>query len=212
MEYPKSAHNLVIDDILRRKEVGIKTYGKELNVNSPEDMLEYAYEEALDLACYLRNEMEKRQIKKEATTKDRQKSKDGNGNNDTNNKLARGQVGEITPENPSVVDWVTNLMNEIMPAFLEGYNLNVPFQLNDVKSFIANNQDLFPFIDKHKRISSAFDIMRRQNYFFKVSRYEWGVGAKYIDHLQKLNRCPRMFQKTEPKQFKLHLQSSETSA
>lgn len=207
MEYPKSAHNLVIDDILKRKEVGIKTYGKELNVNSPEDMLEYAYEEALDLACYLRNEMEKRQIEKKTVAKD---SNDNSNSGD--DKLARGQVGKITPDNPSVADWVTNLMNEIMPAFLEGYNINVPFQLNDVKSFIANNQDLFPFIDKYKRISSAFDIMRRQNYFFKVGRYDWGVGAKYIDHLQKLNKCPRMFQKTEPKQFKLHLQSSETSA
>lgn len=207
MEYPKSAHNLVIDDILKRKEVGIKTYGKELNVNSPEDMLEYAYEEALDLACYLRNEMEKRQMEKKAVAKD-----SNNNSNNGDDKLARGQVGKITPDNPSVADWVTNLMNEIMPAFLERYNINVPFQLNDVKSFIANNQDLFPFIDKYKRISSAFDIMRRQNYFFKVGRYDWGVGAKYIDHLQKLNKCPRMFQKTEPKQFKLHLQSSETSA
>ena len=45
---------MVAADLRGRAEVGLKTYGVPLTVDTPIDGLTYAYEEALDLACYLR--------------------------------------------------------------------------------------------------------------------------------------------------------------
>ena len=45
---------------MQRLRVGIETYGEPLTVHTAIDPLVYAYEEALDLACYLRQEIELR--------------------------------------------------------------------------------------------------------------------------------------------------------
>lgn len=52
--------DLVIDDIRTRKQVGIQRYGTPLQAHNGRDALRDAYEEALDLAQYLRQAIEER--------------------------------------------------------------------------------------------------------------------------------------------------------
>lgn len=52
--------DLVVADINARKEHGIKKYGTALQAGNGRSMLLDAYEEALDLAIYLRGEIEQR--------------------------------------------------------------------------------------------------------------------------------------------------------
>ena len=49
----------VCEDIAARQRLGIAKYGRTVE-QSTDDMLRHAYEEALDLAVYLRADMEKR--------------------------------------------------------------------------------------------------------------------------------------------------------
>jgi hypothetical protein len=51
---------LVVADLHERIEVGTSTYGSPLAVESENDALRFAYEEALDLCLYLRQELERR--------------------------------------------------------------------------------------------------------------------------------------------------------
>lgn len=51
----------VMVDLMERMEVGIKTYGEALRPNNGRDALQDAYEEALDLACYLKQAMIERE-------------------------------------------------------------------------------------------------------------------------------------------------------
>lgn len=52
--------SLVCEDIAKRQAVGFKKYGRTLADAKEENMLQHAYEEALDLAIYLKAEIEKR--------------------------------------------------------------------------------------------------------------------------------------------------------
>lgn len=60
---PKPSHNgvsitdQVIEDLNSRREFGIKKYGGELTTNNNRDSLWDAYQEALDLCLYLRQEL-----------------------------------------------------------------------------------------------------------------------------------------------------------
>ena len=47
----------VIDDLDSRSERGYKKYGTTLNENDHQNMLQHAYEEALDMAQYLKKEI-----------------------------------------------------------------------------------------------------------------------------------------------------------
>ena len=49
----------VIADLRDRAEVGFKKYGHGVEA-SPDDMLQHAYEEALDLAMYLKTEINRK--------------------------------------------------------------------------------------------------------------------------------------------------------
>lgn len=50
----KTVHELVTTDLARRAEQGLRTYGKPLLPHNGRNALQDAYEEALDLACYLK--------------------------------------------------------------------------------------------------------------------------------------------------------------
>ena len=50
---------LVIADMIKRNEDGAKKYNRYLMTNCPDNMLQHAYEEALDLAVYLKTQIEK---------------------------------------------------------------------------------------------------------------------------------------------------------
>lgn len=52
--------SLVIADVASRREHGIRTYGTPLQAHNGRDALQDAYEEALDLAMYLRQMIEER--------------------------------------------------------------------------------------------------------------------------------------------------------
>lgn len=52
--------DLVIEDMRKRDQAGRQRYGTPLQINNGRDHLQDAYEEALDLAVYLRQEIEKR--------------------------------------------------------------------------------------------------------------------------------------------------------
>lgn len=49
-----SIQDMVIADVEQRKQVGLERYGTLLQPNNGRDMLRDAYEEAIDLAVYLR--------------------------------------------------------------------------------------------------------------------------------------------------------------
>lgn len=53
-------HDLVYEDLYSRLEIGLKTYKTPLQPNNGRDALKDAYEEALDLACYLRQALYER--------------------------------------------------------------------------------------------------------------------------------------------------------
>lgn len=56
---PKQVWPLVIKDMINRNEEGAKKYNRYLQTDCPDQMLQHAYEEALDLAVYLKTEIEK---------------------------------------------------------------------------------------------------------------------------------------------------------
>lgn len=56
-----SIHDLVIQDMKDRKAMGLAKYGTILQASNGRDPLLDAYQEALDLACYLRQQIEKKQ-------------------------------------------------------------------------------------------------------------------------------------------------------
>lgn len=58
----------VIADLRDRAEVGFKKYGHYLD-QSPDDMLQHAYEEALDLCMYLKTEIIRKKREKEVNAK-----------------------------------------------------------------------------------------------------------------------------------------------
>lgn len=56
----KPVWEAVIDDMFLRNKQGAEKYNRYLTVETPDDMLQHAYEEALDLAVYLKTEILKR--------------------------------------------------------------------------------------------------------------------------------------------------------
>lgn len=57
-----SVWQLVLRDMYAREQLGIMRYGTPLQVGNGRDALQDAYEEALDLAVYLRQEIEQRRL------------------------------------------------------------------------------------------------------------------------------------------------------
>lgn len=55
-----SMHDLVMQDIEKRKEFGFKKYGTHLQADNGRDPLQDAYEEALDLVVYLKQSITER--------------------------------------------------------------------------------------------------------------------------------------------------------
>ena len=55
-----SIHDLVAEDLAERKALGRQRYGTTLQAGNGRDALVDAYQEALDLACYLRQAIEER--------------------------------------------------------------------------------------------------------------------------------------------------------
>lgn len=53
-----SIHDKVVQDVKSRKELGLAKYGTILQANNGRNALKDAYEEVLDLACYLRQKLE----------------------------------------------------------------------------------------------------------------------------------------------------------
>lgn len=51
---------LVKQDMTSRQEKGLREYGKPVDADSDTDWLQHAYEECLDMAVYLRAEIERR--------------------------------------------------------------------------------------------------------------------------------------------------------
>jgi hypothetical protein len=56
---PTGIEKQVCDDITARQQLGIRKYGVTV-AESPDDMLQHAYQEALDLSIYLKAEITKR--------------------------------------------------------------------------------------------------------------------------------------------------------
>lgn len=56
----RDIQSAVIDDIMLRRQVGIERYGTPLRAHNGRDALRDAYEEALDLAMYLRQAIAER--------------------------------------------------------------------------------------------------------------------------------------------------------
>lgn len=57
-----SVHDLVVQDLEKRKDFGFKKYGAYLQASNGRDHLQDAYEEALDLCCYLRAAIARRVV------------------------------------------------------------------------------------------------------------------------------------------------------
>lgn len=58
---------LVVKDMEERRQLGLKKYGQPVHPDNGRDSLVDAYQEALDLVVYLRNEIEKRERERNAT-------------------------------------------------------------------------------------------------------------------------------------------------
>lgn len=58
-------HEVVARDVLERMELGMRRYGTPLHAFNGRDALWDAYEEAIDLACYLRQAIIEREAKGE---------------------------------------------------------------------------------------------------------------------------------------------------
>ena len=56
----QSIHDLVTKDIADRRALGVERYGTTLQAHNGRDALVDAYQEALDLACYLRQAIAER--------------------------------------------------------------------------------------------------------------------------------------------------------
>jgi hypothetical protein len=56
-----SVQSLVRADLETRERIGVQRYGTPLQPHNGRDALRDAYEEALDLACYLRQAIEERE-------------------------------------------------------------------------------------------------------------------------------------------------------
>ena len=59
MSITKQVWPLVVKDMLERNEEGAVKYNRYLRTDCPDNMLQHAYEEALDLAVYLKTQIEK---------------------------------------------------------------------------------------------------------------------------------------------------------
>lgn len=61
MDYPQGIEKLVAEDITKRQQLGHSKYGQMLTENPAgrRERIQHAYEEALDLAIYLRWELSK---------------------------------------------------------------------------------------------------------------------------------------------------------
>lgn len=55
----KQVWPLVVGDMIARNEMGAKKYNRYLQTDCPDNMLQHAYEEALDLTVYLKTLIEK---------------------------------------------------------------------------------------------------------------------------------------------------------
>ena len=55
----KQVWPMVVKDMLERNEEGAKKYNRYLQTDCPDNMLQHAYEEALDLCVYLKTQIEK---------------------------------------------------------------------------------------------------------------------------------------------------------
>lgn len=62
-----SIQDMVIQDIEERKRIGLAKYGTLLQAGNGRDMLQDAYDEVIDLAIYLRGEIEERRKNEEVT-------------------------------------------------------------------------------------------------------------------------------------------------
>lgn len=58
----QSSWSLVIKDMKKRNNFGLKKYKKTLNITTKKDLLLEHYEELLDAVVYIRTELEKRKL------------------------------------------------------------------------------------------------------------------------------------------------------
>lgn len=63
MQKSKQVWPLVIEDMFDRNQMGAEKYNRYLQTDCPDNMLQHAYEEALDLAVYLKTQIEKNKNK-----------------------------------------------------------------------------------------------------------------------------------------------------
>lgn len=160
-----SVHDLVAEDLESRKSLGLQTYGRLLTKDSPEDMLVMAYEEVLDLACYLRTEIEKRQDKAPEPL-----------------SVPDTPRGAVTEKTPSVSTWRVFMLYTLIPDYLQIHGgIDAEFTMNELKAFMEANSQVYPYVDTNKRMSSAITELHEQGYFYHPSRYKWAATAKFAE-------------------------------
>lgn len=59
---------MVVKDMLERNEEGAVKYNRYLQTDCPDNMLQHAYEEALDLCVYLKTQIEREKLNRRETT------------------------------------------------------------------------------------------------------------------------------------------------
>lgn len=159
-----NAHDLVASDLESRKQIGILTYGRFLTQKSPEDMLQMAYEEVLDLACYLRTEIEKRKDTPPPTQQASQLCK-------------RGEVTNIYPDTKT---WKHFMLHILIPDFLKLKGFDYQFTMNELKAYMNTHSDIYVYRDSNKRMSSAITDLHHDGYVYHPSRYRWAATAKFL--------------------------------
>lgn len=170
-----SIHDAVMQDLMERKAVGLKTYGRALTADSPEDMLQMAYEEALDMACYLKTEIEKqkRLVQGQSVSKP--------------SLLTAQEIparGDFNDTYISIATWVELLTKELLPRYLKevGHH-TIPFSLDGLREWIEKH---YPYRDCHKRLSSAFKRLKEHQLVYSPSRYSLAITGKFYAEYQLL--------------------------
>ena len=74
MSITKQVWPLVVEDMLERNEEGAVKYNRYLQTDCPDNMLQHAYEEALDLTVYLKTLIEKQQERQRREALEKEKA------------------------------------------------------------------------------------------------------------------------------------------
>lgn len=171
---------LVILDLVKRRRFGILKYGTALQANNGRDSLRDAYEEALDLPCYLRQMIAER---------------DGITVEEVDRQTLTGLrvAMEIDKARDEIAALLHTLLLGVWDAFrVSGFDLPQTYDIQDVQQLL---RDLGFKLKDFGRSKEELDMLRQ-----KADGEVWIWQGDGLDHLESLT-CPVMIRPEELLKF-----------